>query len=425
MNRQFTYNQYKYFIFGILATAYILVYFHRLCAAVVAVDMMNDFKTGGALMGLLGAAYYYPYAAMQIPAGLLSDSWGPRRTITLFFIIACLGSLIQGMAPAVAWAIIGRTLVGVGVAMLFVPTMKILAEWFRAKEFATMTGVLVAMGGLGTLIATSPLAVLSDAVGWRFSFVIIGIITMVCAILVWLVVRDRPVQAGFDVVTHEDPSDHNIISLREGVNQVVAHPGFWAISVWFFFECAIFFSFGGLWGGPYLMQVYGLTKTEAGNILSMLAVGMIIGSPAHGYISNKIVGARKPVILFSSIMTLMVTAFLSFDTGGLPIPVLYLLSLGLGIFANAIVVVGFTATKELFPVQIAGTSTGLVNLFPFLGGALAQPFLGYLLERRGRMAESFTVEGYQDAFFALFVFALIALAAALFIEETMKRNPDN
>jgi sugar phosphate permease len=425
MNARLSYNQYKYSLFGILATAYILVYFHRLCAAVVAVDMMKDFNAGGALMGLLAAAYFYPYAAMQLPAGLLSDSWGPRRTITLFFIIACLGSLIQGMAPTVAWAIIGRTLVGVGVAMLFVPTMKILAEWFREKEFATMTGLLVAMGGVGTLIATSPLALLSNAVGWRFSFVIIGIITIVCAILVWIVVRDRPSEAGFDVIAHGSYSGKSSISLRDGVKQVISHPGFWAISAWFFFECAIFFSFGGLWGGPYLMQVYGFSKTEAGNILSMLALGMIIGSPAHGYISNKIVRARKPVIILSSIMTLLVTAVLAFHTDGLPAPVLYLLCLGLGIFANAIVVIGFTATKELFPVQIAGTSTGLVNLFPFLGGALAQPFLGYLLERRGRIAEAFTVAGYRDAFFALFIFAIIALAASIFIKETMGKNPDN
>jgi sugar phosphate permease len=425
MNLRLSYNQYKYGIFGILATAYILVYFHRLCAAVVAVDMMNDFKTGGALMGLLGAAYFYPYAAMQLPAGLLSDSWGPRRTITLFFIIACAGSVIQGMAPTLLWAIVGRALVGVGVAMLFVPTMKILAEWFRAKEFATMTGVLIAMGGVGTLIATSPLALLSNAVGWRFSFIIIGIITIVCAALVWLVVRDRPSLAGFVSADRGPVSGRAIISLREGVKQVMAHPGFWAISAWFFFECAVFFSFGGLWGGPYLMQVYGLTKTESGNILSMLAAGMIIGSPAHGFISNKIVKARKPVIIFSSMMTMLITAVLAFHTDGIPIPVLYLLCLGMGIFTNAIVVVGFTATKELFPVQIAGTSTGLVNLFPFLGGALAQPFLGHLLENRGKIAESFTVAGYKDALLALFISAVIALAASFFIKETIEKNPDN
>ena len=126
--------RYRGLIFWILAFCYILVYFHRLCPAVVAVDMMQDLKAGGALTGLLAAAYFYPYAIMQLPAGLLSDSWGPRNTITLFFSIAFAGSLILGYAPTVAWAITGRALVGLGVAMLFVPTMKVLAAGSRRHD---------------------------------------------------------------------------------------------------------------------------------------------------------------------------------------------------------------------------------------------------------------------------------------------------
>ncbi|MDH3810049.1 MAG: MFS transporter, partial [Desulfuromonadales bacterium] len=110
---------YRWLIFAVLACGYVLVYFHRLCPAVVAVDMMSDLQTGGALLGLLGSAYFYPYALMQIPAGLLADSWGARRTVTLFTLIAFLGALIIGLAPNVTVAIVGRILVGLGVSMLF------------------------------------------------------------------------------------------------------------------------------------------------------------------------------------------------------------------------------------------------------------------------------------------------------------------
>ena len=119
--------RYRWLIFWILAFSYILVYFHRLCPAVVAVDMMADLKTSGALLGLLSSAYFYPYALMQVPAGLLSDSWGPRRSISLFFLLAFIGSIVLGSAGSVLWALVGRTLVGLGVAMLFVPTMKVLS----------------------------------------------------------------------------------------------------------------------------------------------------------------------------------------------------------------------------------------------------------------------------------------------------------
>ena len=125
---------YRWVIFWILAFGYVLVYFHRLCPAVVAIDMMKDLNAGGALTGFLSAAYFYPYALMQLPAGLLSDTWGPRKTITLFFIIAFAGSVILGFAPSVALAILGRTLVGIGIAMLFVATMKVLAEWFKKNR---------------------------------------------------------------------------------------------------------------------------------------------------------------------------------------------------------------------------------------------------------------------------------------------------
>ena len=115
--------KYRYLIFGILGAAYLLVFFHRLAPAIVAVDMMRDLKTGGALMGILASAYFYSYALMQIPAGLLSDSWGPRRSVTFFFIFAAVGSVALGFAQTVGIAIAARVLVGLGVAMDFVPTL--------------------------------------------------------------------------------------------------------------------------------------------------------------------------------------------------------------------------------------------------------------------------------------------------------------
>jgi sugar phosphate permease len=411
--------RYRWLIFWVLALSYVLVYFHRLCPAVVAVDMMRDLHAGGALLGLLSSAYFYPYALMQLPAGLLSDSWGPRRTICLFFTVAFVGSLLLGLAPSLLWAIVGRSLVGLGVSMLFVPTMKTLAEWFRIREFATMTGILMAMGGIGTLTATTPLALLSTWIGWRLSFVVVGIITLVLAILVWLFVRDRPADFGWPSPSEPSGPTPPAVGLLEGMKRVITDPRFWPVAIWFFFDCAVFFSFGGLWGGPYLMQVYGFSKAQAGQILSMLAIGMIVGSPILSFLSNRVFQGRKPVLVLSSFVLLCLTALLAFYTDELPLAGLYLICLGLGIFSSAVVVIGFTTTKELFPVQIAGTSTGLVNIFPFAGGAVFQPLLGYLLESHGRVEGAFTLAGYEQAFLLLFFCSLIAFLASLCLQETL------
>ena len=413
--------RYRWLIFWILAFGYIMVYFHRLCPAVVAEDMRRDLTAGGGLLGLLGSAYFYPYALMQLPAGLLSDSWGPRKTITLFFCVAFVGSVILGMAPSVYVAILGRTLVGLGVAMLFVPTLKVLAEWFRAKEFAMMTGILMAMGGIGSYSAATPLAYISSWIGWRQSFVLVGIFTLVLGGLVWTLVRDRPADMGWPSPAANSGPAAESIDIMQGVKMVLSLPRFWPLSSWFFFTCAIFFSFIGLWGGPFLMQLYDLDKAKAGHILSMAAVGMIVGSPILSFLSNNLFKARKPVLILSSVFMFIITGTLYFFTEGIPIPLLYSICLGIGIFCGAIVTIGFTTNKELFPVSIAGTATGLVNFFPFLGGALFQVILGTVLDSQGFTASGgFSPQGFRYSFLVLFFCGLAALISSLFLKETMK-----
>ncbi len=418
---------YRWVVFCLLAFGYLLVYFHRLCPAVVALDMQTDLNTSGALLGFLAAAYFYPYALMQLPSGLLSDSWGPRKTITIFFALAGAASIFLGMVDSMGLAILARVLVGLGVAMLFVPTMKVLTNWFRTDEFARMTGILMAVGGLGGYTASRPLAWLSDLLGWRGSFVAIGAATLVVAVAIWFLVRNTPEEMGLPSVNPTTPDNKGkaeAIGLAQGMKMVLSSLRFWLLAAWFFFTFSIFFSFGGLWGGPYLMHVYGFSKAEAGNILGMLAIGMIVGSPFLSWMSDKVFRSRKKVIVLSSIITVCVTIPLAFFPDGMNRPALFLLCFLLGMFNSAVVVVAFTAAKELFPVEIAGTSVGLVNLFPFLGGAVAPPILGAILEAQEKTAAGYSAEAYSKAFLLYFVVALVALAMACLITETMKKASD-
>ncbi|MBM3241639.1 MFS transporter [Candidatus Poribacteria bacterium] len=415
--------RYRWFIFGSLATGYLFVYFHRLSPAIVAVELMNSFRTGGTVLGILSSAYFYPYAIMQLPAGLLSDSLGPRKIVTIFLVVACIGAVLFGLSPNIGTAIVARFLVGFGVSMIFIPTMKILAEWFLPKEFSFMTGVLIAVGGIGTLAAATPLALLTKWLGWRMSFIITGIISLILALFAGIFVRNRPKDMGLPSISQIDnttaatPSIN--IRLWDGIKQVLTNKDFWPLAIWFFCDGGIFFTFGGLWGAPYLMQVYGLTKAEAGYILNMLSAGMIIGSPILSLLSDKVFMSRKVVLVGSTIVTVAVTAVLTFFTEHLNLPLLYFLCLLLGIFTSSIVNIAFTSTKELFPKEIAGTSTGTVNIFPFAGGAVFQPLLGYILEKFGKVGETFTPQAYSAAFGCLFAAAVVSLIAILFMKETI------
>ncbi|MFH1034698.1 MAG: MFS transporter [Pseudomonadota bacterium] len=412
---------YRWLVFALLSLAYLLVYFHRTSPAVVAKDIMRDLQAGEALLGVLASAYFYPYALMQIPAGLLSDSWGPRRTITVFFLLAGAASIFFGLAESVATATAARVLVGLGVSMLFVPTIKVLTRWFRLREFSFMMGLLMAVGGLGVLGAASPLAYLSAALGWRGSFLAIGGITLALALAIWFLVRNSPEEMGLPPA--EAPvagsSTAPAIGLMAGIKMVAGQPRFWPVAVWFFCTSGMFFSFVGLWGGPFLQDVYGLSKPQAGGVLSMAAVGMILGSPALSWISDRLLNSRKKVMIGSSALVMLLVLPLAFWPRVFNLPGLYVWCLLFSVFTSSVVVIGFTTAKELFPVSIAGTATGLVNLFPFLGGAVLQPVLGLILEHQEKVNGIHDAAGYGRAFLVYVLAAALALAASTLLKETL------
>ncbi len=416
---------YRWAVFWVMALAYIFVYFHRLCPAVVAVDLQNAFSASAGLMGVLASAYFYPYALMQLPAGLLSDSIGPRKTATFFLAIAGVGSLIFGLAGGIGVAVTARVMVGVGVSMVFIPAMKILSQWFRAREFASMTAILNIMGGVGALTAAAPLALMTGWFGWRASFEIIGAITLFMAAVVWFVVRNRPEDKGWPSIAEIDHSGPGTavppmsISLWEGARSVVTEKYFWPLAVWFFCGCGIYFSFGGLWAGPYLMHVYGLSRAETGNILNMIAVGLIVGSPLVSTLSDKVFHSRKKVMIPVTAVLVGEFLLLSVFPSGLPQPLLYLAVFVMTVCSASIVVIGFSTTKELFPIEIAGTSVGTVNLFPFLGGAIFQPALGWILEAFPRAASGgYSLEAYRAMLLVLAGAAIVGLVSTFLMKET-------
>lgn len=408
-----------------MALAYVVVYFHRLSPAVVALDLQKAFETTGGFMGLLASAYFYPYALMQFPAGLLSDSLGPRKTVTVFLLLAAIGSFSFGMSGSVESAVLARILVGLGVSMVFIPTMKLLSQWFRVGEFAYMAAILNTMGGVGALTAATPLAYMTSEVGWRMSFELIGFVTLIMAFLVWMIVRNRPSDLNWPSIAEIDHSGSGTVTppqtigLLQGAKRVLTEKYFWPIAIWFFLVCGIFFGFGGLWAGPYLMHTYGMDRAEAGSILNMIAVGLIVGSPFHSFVSNRILHSRKKTLTLSTAGLALLLGFLSAYPSGLPVAFLYMFMFLLSVTASAIVVIAFTTTKELFPVEIAGTSVGAVNLFPFLGGAIFQPVMGAILDSFPKTSTgAYSVEAYSSMILVLLGASIVALAATFFMKDT-------
>ena len=417
------FSRYRHLVFGILGAAYILVFFHRVAPAMLAVDMMRDLQTGGALMGLMASAYFYPYALMQIPAGLLSDSLGPRRSVTFFFIFAAAGSVAFGLVTSIGMAIATRVVVGLGVAMVFVPTLKILTNWFESAKFVRMTGIFISLGGVGAYIASAPLALLSEAAGWRASMVVIGVITLVIALAVWLLVRDTPQELGFQPLNgkiDQNPAV-NRIRLFRGMGLVFKTLRFWPMAICFFLGATVSLSFNGLWGGPFLMQVYGMSKPQAGTVLSAMAFGLIFGAPMMSWFSDRMFHSRKKLIIANQFASLCLFIPLAFFTGDFNMAMLFIWCFASGILNAGVIVIGYATIKELFPVEIAGTATGLVNIFPFAGAALGQPLMGWYLDSIVGTGGHYSVDAYSSAFKVCLLFIFGALVASLFLKETFPK----
>ncbi len=413
---------YRYFICLLIFLSYVLVFFHRLCPAVIALDIQSSFGISGTLLGVLGSAYFYSYAIMQLPTGLMADSWGPRKTVSLFLVLAGLGSALMGLAPNLAVAILGRILVGIGVSTVFVCNFKLLSEWFTPRQFIIMGSAFMSMGGIGALSSSTPLAWISNFIGWRRTFLTVGAITLLMAALVYAFVRNRPSEIGLPPISPDRGEAQGDIGLLSGMKMVITSGRFWPPAIWAFCVIGISFAIGGLWGGPYLMQIYGYSKTTAGGVLSTFALALIFGSPISGWFANRF--GRKSVLVGTSVMLMVVSGIMGVYVDAMPLPALYVLFFFLFFSGGAIGPVIATVAKELFPIAISGTAVGAINLFPFAGGALFQILIGAVLTARSLGQAQYTAVGFRDMFWICLAGGVVSLAAAFMVKETLQ-NTEN
>jgi sugar phosphate permease len=267
---------------------------------------------------------------------------------------------------------------------------------------------------------------LTESFGWRSAFILIGGIAVLLAVLTWFFVIDRPDAgvekgAGLERSRTGHASDWKFLS---SLADVVRQKYFWTIAVWLFFAQGTLFSFYGLWAGPYLMDTYALSKPAAGNILSMIAIGMVVGGPFLGYLSDRVLESRKRVLVGASAVNIFVWSIMIgfFDTFSLP--ALFGIFFLMGITTSSIVVIVFTTVKELFPLEMAGTAIGTANLFGFFGGIVFQPLIGYILDIAGKIHGIYPSYAYQWTFWVFLGINLISLISILFSKETISTSGD-
>ena len=410
----------RWLALGIVALAYVLSFFQRFAPAGIAQDLAASFQTSAASLGVLAATYFYVYTVMQIPTGMLADTLGPRRILVLGGAIGGVGSFLFGFAPSLDIALIGRTLVGLGVSVTFIAMLKLIAVWFEESRFATLVGVSMLIGNLGSVLAGAPLSAVAQATGWRGVFIGVGVLSILLALLCWVVVRDHPAaDAGGGERVRFDRT-----VLLGSLLSVIRNRSTWPAILVNTGVCGAFFTFAGLWTVPYLMQVHGMDRPVAATHLSLWFGGFAVGCLALGSLSDRL-QRRKPVIIIATHIYAAIWLAL-FSGVALPAGVSFALFAVLGLSTA-----GFSLTwacaKEVNPPMLSGMSTSVTNMGSFLAAAILQPLVGWVMDLgwKGEMlagARIYDLAAWRGGLGVVVVIALLGAAASWWIIETRCRN---
>lgn len=399
---------------------YCYAFFQRVAPAVMVGEMMREFSVGAAITGMLSGLYFYTYAGMQIPVGLLLDRFGPRRMLAVFAVFSAVGSAVFALSPGLLPAYAGRALVGLGAAATWVGTLKLASLWFEPRRFAMVTGLTLAVGMAGAVGGQAPLAAAVEAVGWRGTMWAAAAVAGGLAMILWLFVRDGVAPERCDPAPVPDAGR----GLGDGLRLVLRTPQAWVMGLYSMTMAAPMLSFAGLWGVPYLVQIHGLTRTQAAFTTSAMLVGWGIGSPLAGWASDRL-GRRRPPLIAAAALALALTAAALY-LPGLPLPLRQGLLFLEGLVSGGFVL-SFAAGREHAPAWAGGAALGVVNTASMSSGAIFQPLIGWLLDLNWEGAMSagsrvYAAEAWETAFLALLACQAVALAAALACHETFCRH---
>jgi len=382
-----------------------MVFINRMGAAVLAGDIQIAFEATPAETGLLSSLFFYTYALMQIPGGLLTDHIGPRRVMLSSLLIGSAGIGIFAAAPTMSWALAGRFLIGVGMASILVPSYRILANWFPPQKFIAMASIVVSTAGLGGLLAGAPLAVGGIVLGWRTCQMILAVLTFLLALSVWLNVYNFPDKEKNGAQTGRKPFSMHIV--MENLRLVCADKQCWVLAFWFFVNGGICFSFSGLWAGPYFSQVCGWSKEATGMLISLFGIGIVIGPLSASYLCRKLSGRG---LLSSSMAVLAAILILLMILGeDLPFSVACLWCVAFTTVIAAPFGVVFDIVKRSHTAEVSGLASGFVYTFCMMGAACMQAVIGLWLQNEPK-GQNFT---HEDFFPIFAVYALLALTATV------------
>lgn len=394
-------TRWRWVLWGLLALGFVLVSFHRVSSAVLADDLARAFDTTGTELGFLHASFFYIYAAMQLPSGIVVDRFGPRRVAAGGLAVLSVGVLGFAVAESYVLGFVARAVIGLGGAVLYPAILRFAANWFRPDEFATVTGWTVSVAGLGGVLAATPLALAVEATGWRPTIAAAGVVGIAVAALIWLAVRDRPRDAGTSISGVRPPeAEADFATVLANSRRVLGDRETWLMGGLLFFVIGTNFTVLGLWGVPYIVHVFGADVQTASYVVLAGNLGYLVSAPVFGWLSDR-TGRRTSLVLAATAGFTLAYGVI-FVVIRPPLAVVAIL-LFCGLCAMGGASLTYTVAKERHDAAASGTAVGTINGIGYAGAAVVPALMGYVLDAywTGQTvsgARVYTVAGYRVAF---------------------------
>jgi MFS family permease len=386
-------------LFGTLSTLYMVSQFLRTSVGVIAPDLATELHLSAAQIGLLSSAFFFVFAAAQLPLGVAFDRFGPKRCLLVCAAIVILGIVVFATAGSAAGLTLGRALLGLGAASFLMAPLAIYARWFARDRFSTLAGLQIGVGTIGTLLSTAPLAFLVALFGWRTSFLMVGAFTVCVVLLVLIVVRDDPPGV------HTPPRQETLGESVRGLLEAIRTP---SIVRLFVMQLAIYSSFVlvvGLWGGPYLTHIYGYDLKGRGDLLLIAATAQAVGSIFWGPL-DRLFNRYKPIVL-CSVTLCAVTLTVPAVFGKLAPVALVGWLFALGFFAAVIPVV-LAHGRALLPAHLIGRGITFLNMGTIGGVFVSQLVSGAVIDLFPAANDAYPLEAYRLIFALQAAFVVLA-----------------
>jgi len=401
-------SRFRWVVFASVLFTYLLMSSQRTAPGLIIDQVMLDFNVTATTIGLLTSIQFFVYTGLQIPMGILTDRYGPNFFLIIGAILTGLGTILYSLGTNEFFLFFSRILTGTGDATIWVNMVLILSQWFNAKEFTRLIGIAAMTGSLGFLLATVPFSLLIDFLGWRAAFFLAGLLLCLCGILLYFVLLKKPKQPVF--IKNEIQREKTLVLLR----RIFSNRQAWALFFCHFGIVGTYVGFISSWGVPYGMNVYGMTRSDASQLMMIGLIGALIGAPLASWISSQLETIKWPYVVVHIILLSTWSIFLLFN-GNPPSFLLTMLFfiIGLAYGANALT---FAAVRQSFPIVESGIVSGFANTGGFLSAVLLPSIFGKVLDYF-QAASGSVSDGYYYGFITPVIFSMIGLIGVLLIKE--------